>query len=109
MARKDWVVEEKVSMVVLLVAMCNWVLSVEEAFIKLQNKQKNGMNEEFDREVEELTNLIKLVQGELTKPLRTRIMCMITMDTAGRDKCEKLKKEKVTNADEFQWQSILKP
>jgi len=34
---------------------------------------------------------------------------MITMDTAGRDKTEKLRDEKVGSADEFQWQSILKP
>lgn len=58
----------------------------------------------------ELTNLIKLVQNpNLQKALRTRIMCMITMDTAGRDKTEKLKAEKVMSAEEFQWQSTLKP
>jgi len=109
MERKDWVQEEKVSQVVLLIAMCNWVLSVEVAFGKIQAKNKKGMQEEFDREVVELTNLIKLVQGKLERAMRTRIMCMITMDTAGRDKCEKLRNENVSSADEFQWQSTLKP
>lgn len=109
MERKDWVQEEKVSQVVLLIAMCNWVLCVEIAFGKIQAKNKKGMQEEFDREVVELTNLIKLVQGKLERAMRTRIMCMITMDTAGRDKTEKLRNENVTSADEFQWQSTLKP
>jgi len=109
MERKDWVVKEDVSMVVLLVGMVYWVQCVEKAFDALQAKKAGAMKTEFDREVEELTNLIKLVQGELTKSLRTRIMCMITMDTAGRDKCQKLLDEKVTKSEEFQWQSILKP
>jgi len=47
MARKDWVQEEKVSQVVLLIAMCNWVLSVENIGFKgLQNKDKNAMQKE---------------------------------------------------------------
>lgn len=109
MESKDWVQEEKVSQVVLLITMCNWVLSVEIAFGKMQAKNKKGMDEEFDREVVELTNLIKLVQGKLEKRMRTRIMCMITMDTAGRDKTEKLRLEKVSSPEEFQLEMALKP
>jgi len=109
MERKEWVQFEQVSQVVLLIAMCNWCLSVEVGFTAIQNKDKNGMVKEYEREVMELTNLIKLVQGKLEKAMRTRIMCMITMDTAGRDKTEKIRNEKVSSPEEFQWQSILKP
>jgi len=110
MERVVWAQGDKVSQCVLLVAMCNWVLSVEVAFGKLMNKNAKGMDEEYDREVVELTNLIKLVQNpDMKKAMRTRIMCMITMDTAGRDKCEKLRQEKVQSPEEFQWQSTLKP
>lgn len=33
----------------------------------------------------DLVGLIKMVQGDLDKPLRQKIMCMITLDTHSRD------------------------
>jgi dynein heavy chain len=53
----------------------------------------------------ELTGLIKMVQGDLDRPLRQKIMCMITLDTHSRDIMDKLIVENVRKADEFQWQS----
>ena len=44
-----------------------------------------------------------MVQGDLEKPVRQKIMCLITMDAHSRDIIEKLQKEGVTRADEFQW------
>ena len=55
-----------------------------------------------------LTSLIKLVQGDLDRPLRQKIMCLITMDTHSRDIIDKLHVEGVKEPDEFQWQSQLK-
>ena len=49
-----------------------------------------------------------MVQGDLTKPVRQKIMAMITMDAHSRDIIDKLKIEKVMREDEFQWQSQLK-
>jgi dynein heavy chain len=57
---------------------------------------------------QELTGLIKMVQGDLDRPLRQKIMCMITLDTHSRDIMDKLIVENVRKADEFQWQSQLK-
>ncbi len=42
-----------------------------------------------------------MVQGDLDKPLRQKIMCMITMDAHSRDIIDKLIVEKVTQSDEF--------
>ena len=56
----------------------------------------------------DLTGLIKMVQGKLDKPVRQKVMCLITMDTHSRDIIQKLEKEGVTRADEFQRQSQLK-
>jgi dynein heavy chain len=49
-----------------------------------------------------------MVQGDLTGPVRQKIMAMITMDAHSRDIITKLKEEKVAREDEFQWQSQLK-
>ena len=62
----------------------------------------------FDNQVELLTELIKMVQGQLTPGMRQKIMCLITMDAHSRDIIEKLINEGVTEVDEFQWQSQLK-
>lgn len=52
---------------------------------------------------EKLTELIKLVQGDCKRDLRTKLMCLITIDTHNRDTIEKLIKEDCRNADEFLW------
>ena len=44
-----------------------------------------------------------MVQGKLDKPMRQKIMCLITMDAHSRDIINKLKVEKVDREDEFQW------
>lgn len=42
-----------------------------------------------------------MVQGDLTKPVRTKIMCMITMDAHSRDIIDELVRENVVKVDEF--------
>ena len=59
------------------------------------------MKDLFDKSVTELSELIKLVQGDLSKRDRQKIMCLITIDTHGRDVIDKLHKENVRKADEF--------
>lgn len=59
-------------------------------------------------QVKLLADLIKMVQGDLSRPMRQKIGCMITMDAHSRDIIEKLYLEKVMSAEEFQWQSQLK-
>lgn len=38
----------------------------------------------------------------------TEVMCAITLDAHNRDVQERLVRDKVTSADAFQWQSMLK-
>ena len=49
-----------------------------------------------------------MVQGDLGKNMRQKIMCLITMDTHSRDVIDRLETENVKKADAFQWQSQLK-
>jgi dynein heavy chain len=67
-----------------------------------------AMKEAHVNQVKMLSDLIKMVQGDLSRPMRQKIGCMITMDAHSRDIIENLYLEKVMNADEFQWQSQLK-
>jgi len=76
--KKDWL-EDDPAQVSLLVNLVNWVSNVEKAFAE------SAMSKCYDLQVVLLTELIKMVQGELTKGMRQKIMCMITMDAHSRD------------------------
>ena len=58
----------------------------------------------WDKQLDDLKGLIMMVQGDLTKPVRTKIMCMITMDAHSRDIIEGLYNAGVSRIDDFQWQ-----
>jgi len=66
------------------------------------------MREAHAAQVGLLSDLISLVQGDLSKGMRQKIGCLITMDAHSRDIIDKLHLEKVYNSEEFQWQSQLK-
>lgn len=94
--KADWLQDDP-AQVSLLVNLVNWVKAVEAAF------ENNVMQQCYDNQVGLLTELITMVQGELTGGMRQKIMCMITMDAHSRDIIEKLRDEGVTSSEEFQW------
>jgi dynein heavy chain len=49
-----------------------------------------------------------MVQGDLTKPVRQKIMCLITMDAHSRDIIDRMVELNVTRQDDFNWQTQLK-
>ena len=99
--KQEWLGQDP-AQVTLLINLCNWVRSVEQAF------KDNNMAEAYDNQCVLLTDLIKMVQGDLSKSMRQKIMCMITMDAHSRDIIERLRDLKVDSVDDFQWQSQLK-
>lgn len=106
--RREWISMDpaQITLVVNNTLMTN---SVEDCFKKISDGSNvNALKEYYKTSVELLTGLIKLVQGELTKTDRQKIMCLITLDTHSRDIIEKLDVENVKKADAFQWQSQLK-
>ena len=105
--RGDWIKEDP-SQVTLLVNLMDWCNKTEEAFSKLASGNANAIKDYRKEEVEGLTDLIKMVRSDLDGPVRTKVMCLITMDTHSRDILDKLIRENVTRPDEFQWQSQLK-
>jgi dynein heavy chain len=55
------------------------------------------------KQIDDLKALIMMVQGDLTKPVRQKIMCMITMDAHSRDIIGQLKDAGVERIDDFLW------
>jgi len=86
----------------LLINMLNWTKDVEIGFNGIKN-DKESMKKSHLNQVKLLSDLIKMVQGDLSRPMRQKIGCMITMDAHSRDIIEQLYLEKVMSSEEFQW------
>ncbi|CAK9103509.1 Dynein alpha chain [Durusdinium trenchii] len=117
-ARGKWLLGVKAAQGALLVQLITWVQLVESAFqaavvsedeaiLDEQDGQKK-VEEAWRRQQELLLDLIRLTQTDLDKPARQKVMCAITLDAHNRDVQERLVRDKVTSADAFQWQSMLK-
>jgi len=102
MDKYQWIVEEP-AMVCLLINNCNWVIGCQAAFVKIQKGDKDGMKKMWEHQLDDLKALIMMVQGDLTKPVRCKIMCLITMDAHSRDICHQMHEGGVSKIDDFQW------
>lgn len=94
-------------MVTLLINNCAWVINCETAFTR-HPSDKDAVKKALEHQKNELQGLIMMVQGDLDKPLRTKIMCLITMDAHSRDILIRLVDLNVTRQDDFNWQTQLK-
>ena len=101
MSKNDWL-EADPAQVTLLINVCSWVTSVEKSFLDM-GSNKNAIKDCYKAQDIALKDLIVKVQGDLTKAVRQKIMCLITMDAHSRDIIEILDNEGVSKADEFQW------
>ncbi|CAE7303428.1 ODA11 [Symbiodinium natans] len=116
-ARGRWLLEVKAAQGALLVQLITWVQLVEGAFQvppdpddddEVAEEVEQKVMEAWKKQQELLLDLIRLTQTDLTKPDRQKVMCAITLDAHNRDVQERLVKDRVTSADAFQWQSMLK-
>ena len=85
MGRKEWI-EQDPAQLTLLVNNIFTCSEVESCFKKISDGSNvNALKDLFKGSVIKLTDLIKMVQGDLSKTLRQKIMCLITLDTHSRD------------------------
>ncbi|RKP21352.1 hypothetical protein ROZALSC1DRAFT_27237, partial [Rozella allomycis CSF55] len=85
-----------------------WTTEVNAAFARLEEGYENSLKDYYKKQVNQLTALITLIQGELTKGNRQMIMTICTLDVHARDIVAKLISEKADNAQCFNWQCQLR-
>ncbi|KAJ3180788.1 hypothetical protein HDU85_003867 [Gaertneriomyces sp. JEL0708] len=85
-----------------------WTTEVNAAFGRLEEGYENAMKDYYKKQVNQLTALINLIQGELSKGDRQMIMTVCTLDVHARDIVAKLIAEKADSAQVFSWQSQLR-
>jgi dynein heavy chain len=101
-AKKEWLLMDP-AQVTLLINCSAWVILVEKAFQKYAGGNKKAIGEAYDEQANALKELVVMVQGDLDKSVRQKIMCLITMDAHSRDIIKLLENEGVTKQEEFQW------
>jgi dynein heavy chain len=110
-ARVDWLYDSP-AQVTVVVLQCSWVAEVEKALDMLLaagNASRSAMRDYKDEQLKDINNLIVITRSALTKPQRTIVMVLITMDTHNRDINLVMLKEEVWDKDNFLWASQLRP
>jgi dynein heavy chain len=92
----------------LLVLAVNYVKEAEDALTAMSNGVSDALTRYSEKQVKQLSDLVKLTHTDLSKGDRTRVMVCITMDAHARDIVEKMIRSKVNSIDSFMWQSQLK-
>jgi dynein heavy chain len=85
-----------------------WTTETNVAFGRLEEGYENAMKDYYKKLCNQLTTLITLIQGELSKGARQAIMTICTLDVHARDIIAKLIAEKAENAQCFSWQAQLR-
>lgn len=85
-----------------------WTTEVNIAFSRLEEGYDNAIRDYYKKQVSQLSTLISLLLGDLTKQDRQKIMTICTIDVHSRDVVSKLIQMKVESAFAFQWVSQLR-
>ncbi|KAG8226803.1 hypothetical protein J437_LFUL002849 [Ladona fulva] len=85
-----------------------WTTEVNIAFSRLEEGYENAIKDYQRKQVNQLSVLISLLLGDLSKQQRQNIMTICTIDVHSRDVVAKLIAAKVDSSSAFQWQSQLR-
>ncbi|XP_031336595.1 dynein beta chain, ciliary isoform X1 [Photinus pyralis] len=85
-----------------------WTAEVNIAFSRVEEGYDNAMRDYYKKQVSQLSTLITLLIGDLSKQDRQKIMTICTIDVHSRDVVSKLIQMKIDNATAFQWVSQLR-
>ncbi|XP_049878702.1 dynein beta chain, ciliary [Pectinophora gossypiella] len=85
-----------------------WTTEVNMAFARLEEGYDNALKDYYKKQLAQLSILITLLIGELSKQDRQKIMTICTIDVHSRDVVSKMIQGKVEAGSAFQWQSQLR-
>lgn len=105
--REQWLLDYP-AQVALACTQIWWTTEVGIAFSRLEEGYENALKDYYKKQVAQLTTLITMLLGDLSKGLRQKIMTICTIDVHARDVVAKLIAQKVENAQAFTWLSQLR-
>ena len=102
--RVKWVVEWP-GQVVLLVSAIFWTQTVETA---LATGDASKVKEVEENNTNQLTDIVGLVRGDLSKLERKTLSALVVMDVHARDVLTEMAKQGINSEGDFEWQSQLR-
>jgi len=105
--REDWVFTVPAQLA-LVTSQIIWTEEVEAALEELESGQEDALKKYQEICSLRLESLIRLVQMELSKSDRVKIITVITIDVHNRDVVAALIHKKVESNVDFKWQSQLR-
>ncbi|EKX45970.1 hypothetical protein GUITHDRAFT_94428 [Guillardia theta CCMP2712] len=98
-------VQEMTGMIVLAVDCLYWTKDIESAMI---SQGKNGVKEVETKMIQELTEIVELVRGDMSKQARLIVGAMVVLDVHNKDVTSTLVTNGVSSIHEFDWNSQLR-
>lgn len=105
--REEWLLQFP-AQIVLIVSQLVYTSEVNHAFEALEENNENDMKEYHEKQKKQLNGLIMMVQKDLTKEVRQKVMNLVTIEVHSRDIVQRLIDENITSAQSFVWQSQLR-
>ncbi|KAL6747291.1 flagellar outer dynein arm heavy chain beta [Haematococcus lacustris] len=107
MPRTHWIYKYS-AMNTIVVTRTFFTQEVNEAFEELEEGNEDAMKTEFERQVQQLADLIDEINKPLTSLDRKKLITLCTIDVHARDVVQRLIDERVEDGMCFQWQSQLR-
>jgi len=105
--RAKWLFDQSAQNTV-MVTRVFYTQEMNEAFEQLEEGNDNALKDFVQKQMNFLLDLIGLINGELSKNDRKKIVTLCTIDVHARDVVNRMIDEKVEVATAFQWQSQLR-
>ncbi|KAL0038617.1 hypothetical protein WJX79_000048 [Trebouxia sp. C0005] len=94
--RTKWIFDYSVQNTI-MVSRTFFTQDVNEAFEELEEGNEDALKGIFDKQVSQLADLITIINGELTKNDRKKLITLCTIDVHARDVVQRLIEERVEN------------
>lgn len=106
--RDRWI-EQNLGMVTLAGSQIWWTYEIEDVFRKVhQESDKFAMKRFLDKCNGQLSQLVGMVQSDISSTLRKKVNALIIIDVHARDIVDSFVRDSILDAREFAWESQLR-
>lgn len=105
--RSEWLFDYSAQTVV-LVSRTYFTQQVSDAFAELECGNEDALKNLLERQKAQLREIIKLINGPLSKNDRKKLITLCTIDVHARDVVQRLIEDRCETAEVFAWQSQLR-
>jgi dynein heavy chain len=105
--RSKWIFDYS-AQTTILVSRTYFTQQVNDAFAELEGGNEDALKNLLERQKAQLSEIINLINGPLSKNDRKKLITLCTIDVHARDVVQRLIEDRCEAADVFAWQSQLR-